>query len=140
VLICDTSALVALFDSDDAHHAGVAAQIEADDGPFVVSPFVVAELDYLLATRRGVREELAALEELAGGAWELAGFDAHDLRSAAGVVSRYADQAIGIADASMVILADRYGTDRLLTLDRRHFHVVRTLAGAGFTVLPSQGS
>jgi predicted nucleic acid-binding protein len=67
MLGCDTSVLIAYFDASDAHHDDVNAAVEADSGPFVVSPYVLAELDYLLATRRGVREELAVLTELASG-------------------------------------------------------------------------
>jgi len=136
VLICDTSGLLAYFDASDAHNAQMAAVIEADTGPFVVSPYVVAELDYLLATRRGARAELAALAELSNGAWDLAAFDAADLGEACAVVERYQDQEIGVADASLVVLADRYRTDRLLTLDRRHFRAVRTTRGKSFKLLP----
>jgi uncharacterized protein len=136
VLICDTSGLLAYFDASDANNAQIAAVIEAETGPFVVSPYVVAELDYLLATRRAVPAELAALTELSSGAWDLATFDASDLRRACAVAERYQDQEIGVADASLVVLADRYRTDRLLTLDRRHFHVVRTTAGKSFKLLP----
>lgn len=50
--------------------------MEEDPGPFVVSPYVTAELDYLVATRRGTAAELAVLGELAGGAYELAVLDA----------------------------------------------------------------
>jgi predicted nucleic acid-binding protein len=138
VLVCDTSGLVAYFDASDAHHADVSASIEADPGPFVVSPYVLAELDYLLATRRGVREELAALTELSGGAWDLPACDAADIRRAQNVIDRYQDQNIGLADASLVVLAARYRTDRLLTLDYRHFRVIRTVNGKPFTVLPPQ--
>lgn len=138
MLVCDTSGLVAYFDASDAHHAKVSAIIEADHGPFVVSPYVLAELDYLLATRRGVREEIAALTELSGGAWELPACDAADVRRTQSVIDRYQDQNIGLADASLVILAARYRTDRLLTLDRRHFGVVRTSNGKPFTMLPHQ--
>jgi uncharacterized protein len=136
VLVCDTSGLLAYFDAGDAHCAEVSAVIEADAGPFIVSPYVVAELDYLLATRRGVRAELAALTELSGGAWELPAIEAADLRETCAVIDRYQDQDIGVADASLVVLAHRYRTDRLLTLDHRHFRVIRTTAGKPFTVLP----
>jgi uncharacterized protein len=136
VLICDTSGLLAYFDASDAHSAQVAEVIEAETGPFVVSPYVVAELDYLLATRRGVQAELAALTELSGGAWDLPSLEPADLRNACAVVDRYRDQEIGIADASLVVLADRYRTDRLLTLDHRHFRVVRTTSGKSFKLLP----
>jgi predicted nucleic acid-binding protein len=98
---------------------------------------VLAELDRLLATRRGVDAELAALRELSGGAWELAAFGATDLTAARQVVERYRDQEIGLADASLVVLAARHRTNRLLTLDRRHFGVVRTSAGKPFVLVPS---
>ena len=136
MLVCDTSGLIAYFDASDASHQDVNAVIDADEGPFIVSPYVIAEVDYLLATRRGVAQELAALRELAGGAWELAPFGSGDLRRAADVVDSYSDQNIGVADASLVVLASRHRTDRLLTLDRRHFRVVRTTSGKPFTLLP----
>ena len=136
MLVCDTSGLVAYFDRSDAHHQLVSATIYADPGPFIVSPYVLAELDYLLAARRGLRAELAALSELSRGAWELPACDAADVRRACSVVDRYQDQGIGLSDASLVVLAQRYRTDRLLTLDHRHFRIVRTAAGTSFTLLP----
>ncbi|MGH9091771.1 MAG: PIN domain-containing protein [Acidimicrobiales bacterium] len=136
MLVCDTSGLLAYFDASDRHCAQVSAVVDVDPGPFVVSPYVVAELDYLLATRRGVEAELTVLAELTGGAWELARIDTADLREICEVVGRYRDQDIGVADASLVVLAHRYRTDRLLTLDYRHFRVIRTRGGAAFTVLP----
>ena len=42
----------------------------------------------------------------------------------------------GPADASLVVLADRFATRRLLTLDRRRFSVVRALDGAPFELPP----
>lgn len=136
MLICDTSSLIAFFDASDAHHRPVSAVVDADHGPFVVSPYVLAELDYLLATRRGRAAELAALTELTSGAWDLPGCDGPDIRRALAVIDRYSDLNIGLADASLVVLAARYRTDRVLTLDRRHFSVLRTAAGRPFTVLP----
>jgi predicted nucleic acid-binding protein len=139
VLICDTSGLLAFFDASDVHNEAVTSVIDGDPGLFIVSPYVIAELDYLLATRRGVQEELAALSELAGGSWELAAIDAPELREAHYIIDQYRDQEIGVADASLVVLAKRYRTDRLLTLDRRHFEVVRTASGKRFTLLPERG-
>jgi predicted nucleic acid-binding protein len=135
-LICDTSGLLAYFDASEAQNEAVSSIIDTDSGPFVVSPYVLAEVDYLLATRRGVPAELAALRELSSGAWELPGLESSDVRRAADIVDRYQDLAIGLADASLVALAHGYRTDRLLTLDRRHFQVVRTITGGPFTVLP----
>jgi predicted nucleic acid-binding protein len=83
-----------------------------------------------------VAAELAVLAELASGAYELATFDATDVQRAAEVIERYRDQALGVADASIAVLADRFGTRELLSLDHRHFDVVRPIAGGRFTLLP----
>jgi hypothetical protein len=35
-------------------------------------------------------------------------------------------EALGLVDASLVILAERYQIKRILTLDRRHFNSIKT--------------
>ncbi|WP_276529690.1 PIN domain-containing protein [Tomitella gaofuii] len=135
-LIVDTSALLAFFDASEPDHAAVSAALTAEAGALVVSPFVVAELDYLVAARIGVDAELAVLDELAQGAWDLPEFGAAELAEARAVVQRYRDQDIGVADASNVVLAGRYGTDRIATLDHRHFSVLHTDRGGAFTLVP----
>ena len=137
MLVCDTSGLIAYFDASDKHCSEITAVMDADEGPFVVSPYVIAELDYLVATRRGLGAELSVLAELTGGAWELPSIDATDLEEIGHVIERYSDQQIGVTDASLVVLADRYRTNRLLTLDRRHFAVIRPLSGRQFDLLPA---
>jgi hypothetical protein len=102
----------------------------------VISPYVIAELDHLVATRVGADAELAVLQELSSGAWALADFGAAELKQAAGIVKKYRDQRIGIADASNVVLADENQTRTIVTLDRRHFEVLRPVGGGRFTVVP----
>ena len=135
-MIVDTSALLAFFDSAEPRHRDVAQAIEAAGEPLVVSPYVIAELDHLVATRHGVKAELAVLDELGGGAWELACLDVAELRTARTIVDRYADQRIGLADASNVVLAQRFGQTSIATLDRRHFSVLRALDGSALTLVP----
>lgn len=135
-MIVDTSGLLAFFNRNEPlHHEVVAAVEEAPD--LVVSPYVVAEVDYLVATRYGVDAELEILDELSGGAWLLAEFQKEDIGEARDVVARYRDQDIGLADASLVVLAHRFRTRKMLTLDRRHFDVIRPLGGGRFTLLPA---
>jgi len=135
-VIVDTSALLAFFDRDEPDHVAVSAVLAHPVEPLVVSPYVVAELDYLVGARLGVSAELAALRELAGGAWDLPTMDVSDLERACSIIERYADQALGVADASNVVLADRYGTRTVVTLDRRHFSILRPLNGGRFKMLP----
>ena len=128
-VIVDTSVLLAFFDVSEPDHAAVAEVLLAA-GALVVSPYVLAELDYLVAGRHGV------IDELCGGAWDLARFDEDGLRRARGIIARYRGQRIGMADASIVVLAERCRTRAIATLDRRHFDVLRALDGGRFLLPP----
>lgn len=136
MIIADTSGLLAFFNKREPRHAEVREVIDGSDDVLVVSPYVVAELDYLVATRLGVDAELEVLRELGGGAYELADFGDAALLGCVDVVERYRDQGIGVADASIVVLAERYDTKSVLTLDTRHFSVLRPRQGGRFKLLP----
>ncbi|MXP20142.1 PIN domain-containing protein [Gordonia sp. HNM0687] len=135
-MIVDTSALLAYFDAAEPQHDAVAESIESASEPLVVSPYVVAELDYLVLTRHGSRAERLVLAELASGAWELAAMSRDRLAAATAVVEKYADVPIGIADASNIVLADAYQTRTIATLDRRHFGVLRLGDGSAPIIVP----
>jgi uncharacterized protein len=137
VIVLDTSGLLAAIDADQRHHEGASRLLRTDPGPFLLSPFVLAELDFLLLTRVGEHAEVAFLREVATGAYRLEPFGAEDVAEAAHLVERYADLGIGLADASVAILASRHRTRRLLTLDERHFRAMRPLNGGSFKLLPS---
>jgi uncharacterized protein len=49
---------------------------------------------------------------------------------------QYDGLGLGLADASVVVLAHRFATLRLLTLDQRHFRAVTSIDGHPFTLLP----
>ena len=118
-------------------HAQVISAIEADSGPIVVSPYVMAEIDNVLLQRSGPDAELQFLAEVLAGAFELAPFGRTDLARAVAVLEKYRDMRIGLADASLVVLAERYDTTRLLTLDERHFGAIRPPHADAFTLLPA---
>ncbi|HXF57331.1 MAG TPA: hypothetical protein VNO34_07130 [Actinomycetota bacterium] len=52
------------------------------------------------------------------------------------LIDRYRELGIGLTDASLVVIAAQYGTNRLLTLNERHFRTVRPLHGGSFELLP----
>lgn len=105
-----------------------------------MSPFVLAEVDYLLTRNLGSSFARRFIDDVARGAFDLARFDVADVNRSRAVLDRYADLDIGLTDASIVVLADRYGTDRVLTLDERHFRALRTLDGRPFTLLPADSA
>jgi uncharacterized protein len=135
MIIADTSGLLALYNTAEPQHEAVARFVASTDEPISVSPYVIAELDYLVATQIGIDAEIAVLRELHSGAYDLDAIDATDLSRARHIVERYRDQNIGIADASLVVLADRHRTKRILTLDHRHFTTLRPSGGGRFTLI-----
>lgn len=135
-MIVDTSVLLAAFVPDQRMHEEC-AQVLAEERPLIVSPLVLAELDYLTAQIAGVDAELALLAELSSGAYELAPFNIDDLARAREIVQRYRDLPLGLTDASLIVLADRYDIDTVGTLDERHFRVVRSLSGHPLRILPA---
>ena len=133
-MIVDTSALLAYFDRLEATHEAVSAVI--DTARFcVVSPYVVAEVDYLVSSRYGRAAELAVLRELLEGEWELATLDKSDMRAVADLLDSY-DDVVGVADASNIVLAERYRCDTIATLDRRHFSYLHLRGKRPLRILP----
>lgn len=108
------------------------------DGELVSSAFTAAEADHLILTRLGVAAELSFIDSLASG-FVVPTLDAHGLREARGLCSRYSEQELGLADASIVVLAARFSTRHLATFDERHFRSVRPLDDddGAFTLLPA---
>jgi uncharacterized protein len=137
VIVLDTSGLLAAIDSSQRFHEAAKETLGRTVGPLILSPFVLAELDYLLARRVGREAELALLQEVAKETYRLAAFSIGDVAEARRIMVQYADLRISFADASNVVLANRHDTLDVLTLDERHF---RTLRGPGrrpFRILPA---
>ncbi len=125
MILLDTSGLLAAIDSSQNYHEEAAAALREAGGPLLLSPFVLAELDYLLAARVSAKAQRALLDEVARGAYQLEPFTAGDVASATVVIRRYRELGIGLADASIVVLAERHRVLDVLTLDRRHFQALR---------------
>jgi predicted nucleic acid-binding protein len=102
----------------------------------IVPPLVLCELDYLVTRRHGNNVADRLLARLAEPEYEIACFTAADLLAAIDVMRTYKDLEIGLTDASLVILARRYKTNEILTLDQRHFRVMRGLDGRHFKLFP----
>ena len=132
--IVDTGPLVASANKADPAHAACLEALQSSDYALVIPALCVAEATYLIGKKRGAGTEsifLRALEHFniqapVGVEW---------LRIAE-LVEKYSDFRLGGIDASVVALAERFGTDILITLDRRHFQVVQPQHCERFRLLP----
>jgi uncharacterized protein len=135
-LIVDAAPLVALGDSRDRLHGAVGDLLHAEDGDLVVPAPVSAEVDYLIRRRGSALAARAFLRDVAAGRFRVEGLTADEHGTAARLDEQYADLDLGLADLSVVILAHRFRTRRLLTFDQRDFRAIIPLSGGSFTLLP----
>jgi predicted nucleic acid-binding protein len=136
LILLDSSGVLAALFPDQRHHRECAAAIASSDPPRILSPFALAEIDYFIVRWGGASSELRFLSEIAKGVYELAAFDVQDLEEGMAIIKTYHDLSIGLADASTVVLANRYGCRDILTLDERHFRALR-FGRRNFRILPA---
>jgi uncharacterized protein len=134
VIIVDTSIIVAFMNAGDDHHDAVTAWLDAADDDLATTPLIVAEVDHLITTRGGPAALRALRADLLAGAY-LVDWWPTAIATTVNIAERYVDSALafalalalGLADASLVALAERLDTITIATLDERHFRAVRPL-------------
>lgn len=136
-VICDSSGILAAYDEASQYRSALESIFYNPTEELVISPLILAEVDYLVQRRYGDKAELALLEDLSLGPYTIAVFDNQDFMRAREVLVQYRALGMGLADASNVALAARYRTNRILTLDQRHFRAIRPLTGEdAFEIYP----
>lgn len=140
IVVADTSGLIAALNRADPEHAAAADALDAA-GQVVVSPLVLAEIDYVVSARVSRQAADRVLEQVRAraetGRAVLAEIDAAVLGTALAVRRSHQSLRLDLADAVNVAVADRYRTNAVLTLDRRAFRTVRPLSAfPAFRLLP----
>ncbi len=136
-LLVDAAPLVALADRRDPQQERIEEILTAERGQLVVPSQVTAEVDYLLGVRLGPSARQAFLDDLAAGRFAAECLDSEEYETVAELDRVYGDLQPGLANLSLVVLAGRFRTRRVLTFDDRHFRAMRPLQGGSFTLLPA---
>jgi uncharacterized protein len=123
-VIADTGAIIALLDEDDKHHAEVVRVAESAD--LIIPASILPEVDYMITKYLGEFVMRAFLDELVEGVFTYLALDIDDIQRTLEIMSRYSDIPIGFVDASLVALAEHHHLKKILTLDRRHFNIIRS--------------
>jgi predicted nucleic acid-binding protein len=132
LILADTSGLVALLDRSDAHHQ----EVRAYHRGLIVPTTILTEFDYLATRRVGSRVVRDFYRSIESGYVTHAALQDEDMMRALELIDLYKDADIGIADASLVALAERYRVPRILTLDRRHFPMFEPKGLSHLELLP----
>jgi predicted nucleic acid-binding protein len=134
--VLDTGPLLAALDSADPDHAACAALLLEANEDLVVPTLVLGELDYWCHERLNADAWLGFLDDLLEGAYRTEPPTESDLARCRELQATYADLRLGVVDASILALVERLAEDKVATLDRRHFTVVRPAHVPALRVLP----
>lgn len=137
MIVLDTSVALAFMDRRDEDHERVRDWIAATEEELSTTPLIVAELDHLACRQGGAAAARALREDLSRGAYLIEWWST-TIHEAIAVAKRYESMELGLADASLVVLAARLQTIEIATLDERHFRALKPLAGGdAFRLLPA---
>lgn len=137
MIVLDTSGLLAALDSAEPRHREAANSLRDATAPRLLSPFVLAELDFMIARRVGGEARLELLDDVARGVYRLEIFEPVDVSLAREIVDRYSALELSLADASIAVLAERHDVREVLTLDERDFRAMDGPRGKPFRLLPA---
>jgi predicted nucleic acid-binding protein len=127
MILVDTGPLVALFDPADGSHKRCVARLQRIAEPLWTTLPVLTEAFHLLSPASiGARR---LIDFVRAGGIAACFLDEAGLRRAFDLVIQYHEVPMDLADASLVVAAERLATRRIFTIDRRDFYVYRIKRG-----------
>jgi len=116
-MIADTGPIIAWLNCEDQHHAW-SLQLP-QTRPWLTVESCLAEAAWNL----GHTAKVAQLVEL--GMVVVVPLDAEDWRRIAELAARFADHEIDLVDFAIVRLSEKFRTEKVATVDRDHFSILR---------------
>jgi len=135
-LVLDTGVLYAALDEEDRDHAACASLLTQANEELVIPAPVLVELDYWVRKFSSADAWLTFSEDVEANVYAIYPLDVGILLSAARLQARYADLPLGLVDAAVFAVCEVLGEEKVATLDRRHFSVLRTAGGRSLNLLP----
>ena len=123
-VLADTGPLVAYFNRRDRWHRWAVEQMAALHPPLVTCEPVLTEASYLIQKAGG--RPAALLAWITRGGLEIGVDIESDAAEIAGLMQRYCDTPMSLADACLVRLAERLPDCRVFTLDADFAHYRRS--------------
>lgn len=90
----------------------------------------------LSQSRNRSRAADALLRSIVDGSVAVVDLEVDDYSRTRELITRYADLGLSFVDASIVVIAERFGETTIATLDHRHFAVVKPAHCKAFTLVP----
>jgi predicted nucleic acid-binding protein len=135
-LVLDTGPIVALLNSGDPDHTRCAALLASAQEDIVIPAPVMVEVDYWCRKLLGYEALEVLVDDIASGAYIWFELGVAGMQRAMEIERRYQDLDLGYVDAAVVATCELFDEDRVVSLDRRHFGVVRPAHRPSLLVLP----
>lgn len=135
-VVTDTGFIVALMNQTDSFHGAVTEVYATLKQPALLPQTVLAEVAYLVGRAVGIPSLVAFLRGLSSSRFKLVALNEQDVERTAAILETYEDSRIDFVDASVMALAERFGSRTVLTLDHRDFRLFRPRHCDYFELLP----
>lgn len=133
-MLVDAGPLIAIVDSKDPFHARCARALESLILPFHTSWPALTETSHFITRRGSDRNRRAFWKLIRRGAIVPHELTLSDLPRLETLMQTYADLPMDLADASLVVLAEKLGMRRIFTLDE-DFRVYRIGGRKAFEIV-----
>lgn len=135
-VIVDTGVFVSAADTDEPRHADCSVVLTGNRGQLVTTAAVVAETAWLIEDRLGPAAEARFLTMVLNDV-RVVDLTRTDYQRCIELIDRDADMGLGLVDASIVAVAERFGLTTVATLNHRDFRVVRPAHCDAFELAPA---
>ncbi len=135
-VLADSGPLGALFNRRDKHHEKALQFFKAYEGALRCHTTweVISEVMYFLDFSTDAQIDFLGWlhDGCTLGLMRIAALDPTDLPAVSALVRKYADRPMDLADASLVLLANKTGITDVITIDRSDFSIYRTAKRKAF--------
>lgn len=135
-LVIDTGVLYAAMDRSDSAHIACRALLEGSTDLLLIPSAILPEVDYFASRHLGPGAMVSLLRDIRRGVFRVEDLVAADFARVEEVIDRYADADVGFVDAAVLAVVERLGENKVATLDRRHFAMLRPRHCEALTLLP----
>lgn len=135
-LVLDTGPIVALLNRGDPDHERCARVLAETSESLVVPGPVMVEVDYWCRKLIGLEALEVFIADLMAGAYLWHDLGLTGLERAIEIELQYRELQIGLVDAAVIATCEMLDEERVVTLDRRHFSVIRPMHRQHLTLLP----
>jgi predicted nucleic acid-binding protein len=138
MILTDAGPLVAIGDRKEAYHVACVECLSQLAGPMLTTWPAFTEAMYLLGEAGGWKAQHGLWNLVAQGDLEIAAQGPEQYAQIRGLMEKYQDRPMDLADASLMALAEERNLRDIFTLDRDDFQTYRLHRKHAFRIWPRE--